>query len=299
MKKYFRLYYVTSVGQNGSESFSYALPSLSKKQFYDIVNELTYNGFYLKTLFLKPGVRLKGTLAFNWLKDYKTNFPPYSATLYFKSRYRSYIKLYSSGKIVSFFPIESYIVNFLKNVMHYERVLRSYKLKPINRYFENSYFILNWFNDELKIFLKSRFELPRSTWLKNRKTEHYYILEDEVIILMKLCKIFKPKRIECLFNFPIEKASILVIKPGSKPIFKAKTSFHNFLNLIEDLLSNYEFPINLKNRKSFITFDDSSIIFKKLNSELDYEELLSIFWELKNHCFDSFHIFSSYHEIKI
>ncbi len=299
MKKYFRLCYVTSVGQDGLQSFSYALPSLSKKQFYDIVNELTYNGFHLKTLFLKPGVRLKGTIALNWLKDHKTNFPPYSATLYFRSRYRSYIKLYSSGKIISFFPLESYIVNFLKNVMRYERVLRFYELKPINRYFENSYFILNWFNDELKIFLKSRFELPRSAWLNNRKTEYYYILEDELIILMKLCKILKPERIECLFNFPIEEVSIPIIKPGSRPMFKTETSFHKFLNLIEDLLSNYEFPINLKNRKSFITFDDSSIIFKKLNSELDYEGLLSIFGELKNHCFDSFHIFSSYHEIKI
>ncbi|MCX8188917.1 MAG: hypothetical protein N3F64_04340 [Nitrososphaeria archaeon] len=299
MKKYFRLYRVAGIGGKDSESFSYALPFLSKKQFYDIVNELTCNDFHLITLFPKPGVRVKGASALNWLKNYRTSFPPYSATLRFKSLFRNYIKLYSSGKIVSFFPIESYMINFLKNVNHYKRVLRPYELKPIDRYFENSYFILNWFNDVLKISLKSRFESPKSVWVMNRKTNYYYILEDELIILMKLCRILRPEKIECLFNFPIEPDSIPIIKPGSKLMFKAETTFYNFLSLLENLLSAYEFPINLKRKKSFIVFEDSSIFFKKINSELGYEGLLSIFKELKNYCFDSFHIFNSYHEIKI
>ncbi|MEM3785810.1 MAG: hypothetical protein QXZ59_00325 [Nitrososphaeria archaeon] len=298
MKKYFRLHWVRGVEQRGLESFSYALPFLSKRQFCDIVNELTHNGFHLTTLFLKPGVKLKGTLALNWLSNSRTNFPPYSATLYFKG-YKNCIKLYSSGRIISFFPIESYITNFLKNALYYERVLRPHVLKPIGRYFENSYFILNWFNNEVKIFLKSRFESPKSVWIMNRRTDYYYILEDELIVLIKLCKILKPEKIKCLFNFPIETDSIPITKPGSKLMFKAETVSNNFLGLLEGLLSNYKFPINLKKRKSFIILEDSSIIFRNLNSKLDYEGLLSLFNELKNHCFDSFHIFNSFHEIKI
>lgn len=299
MKKYFSLYSIIKVGRKDSELISYALPFLSKKQFYDIVNELVCNGFHLLTLFPKPGIRLKGTFALNWLKGRRTNFPPYSATLYFKD-YRNYVKLYSSGTLVSPFPIESYITDFLKNVLHYKRVFRSHEIiKPIGRHFENSYFILNRFNDTLKIFLKSRFESPRSLWIMNRKTNQYHILEDELIVLMNLCKIFRPEKIECVFNFPVEKDSIPIVKPGCRPMFKAETTSNNFLSLIEDLLSNYNFPINLKKNKSFIISEDSSITFKKLNSELDYKGLISIFKELKNYCFDSFHIFYSFHEINV
>jgi hypothetical protein len=299
MKKYFKLYSIRLPGRESSELISYALPFLSKSQFHDIVKELVDNGFHLSTFFPKPGIKIKGAVASNWLTDNRKNFPPYSATLYFKN-YRNYVKLYSNGKLLSTFPIESYIIIFLKNVLNYKRIFRKYEVpKPIGQRFENNYFILNWLNNRLKVFLKSRFESKKSLWLLNRKACKYYIVEDELMILIHLCKIFKPEKIECLFNFPVEKDSVPIIKPGCNLMFKAETSTHIFLSLLEDLLSNYEFPIDLKNSKSFIISEDSSITFKKLNSELDPKGLSTMFKNLKNYCFDSFHIFRSYYEINV
>ncbi|MGB9724763.1 MAG: hypothetical protein ACPLW4_00170 [Nitrososphaeria archaeon] len=299
MKKYFKLYSIRKPGHKSSEIISYALPFLSKSQFHDIVKELLDNGFHLSTLFPKPGIRIKDTIAFNWLTDKGNNLPPYSATLYLKNT-RNHVKLYSDGKLLSTFPIESYITDFLKNVLNYKRIFRKYEIpKPIGQRFENNYFILNWLNDHLKIFLRSRFESQKNLWLANRKANKYYILEDELTVLIHLCKMFKPKKIECLFNFPVEKDSIPIIKPGCNLMFKAETSSHILLSLLEDLLLNYEFPIDLKKSKSFIIYEDSSIIFKKLNSELDFKGLSNMFKNLKNYCFDSFHIFRSYYEINV
>jgi len=299
MKKYFRLYSITKTGERGSEQISYAIPFLSKEQFCDIVNELIHNGFRLLTLSPNPKVKLSTQSALRWLNSHLTDLPPYSANLYLRHS-RNRVKLYSSGNLVSSFPIEQYITDFLKNVFRYKRISRSYdNVKPAGKRFENSYFILNWSNGLLKIFIKSRFESPRSLWFTNRRVSKYYILEDEMIILRDLCIILKPEKIECLFNFPIERDSVPITKPGCRPMFKAETTSYVFLDIIGNLLSNYTFPIDLKKSKSFIVSEDSSVVFKKPNLELDYVGLWSIFNDLKNYCFDSFHVFKSFHEINV
>ena len=268
---------------------------LSKEQFYDLIRNLVNKGFSLSSLAVSSRYKLTKDKAYNWLSKELSGYPPYYSVLYSKDRL-SYVKIYSSGLLLSNFPIETFIIDFIKNIYFYKRIKRLIPLSVSSDLFENAYFSLNYSSNSVQVLLKSRFESSRSYWLANRRNNFLYLVEDELIILRDLCKIMVPENIECYFNLPPSEEYVFnpISKPGVRPLFKGKIDSDDFIDQVEVLISK-QFPRKLIGLKSFILPEDSKITFCYPKRRFDSKGIELLFEDLREYCFDSFHLTDSFH----
>ena len=288
MDGYFKVHSMVRSRERGSDLILYSIPMLSKNQFYEIIQEFTKAGS--KVSILKVGLKTKLTSAKarEWLLNDNEDLPPHSVVIHCSGQ-TNYVKIYSNGIIFSTFEIEPLIINFLKAMPYHERILRGFPTKlPEN--FENNYFKCSSHKGYLDIFLKTRFECPKSIWLANRSENKLCLLDDELLVLKTLAKLIMPSYIEANFNFlAIKDVFGSIVKPSIRPIFRGKISTETFIEQIDALLER-PFPRNLRGLKSFIIPEDSKFIFHEPKVKVEGKHLKYLFKVLKTHCYDSYHV---------
>ncbi|MGQ9782161.1 MAG: hypothetical protein ACUVQ8_07970 [Nitrososphaeria archaeon] len=295
MKNHFRLYSISRRRNRGPDILLYCLPMLSKEQFSDLVFILVNHGFRLSRLAIRSRLKLAKDEARKWLSQDLSGYPPYYAILYSNSR-SSYTKVYSGGVLLSNSPIEQLIVDFMKKVHSYKRIRRPIPSNIFGAHFENTYFALSYSNDTVRVLLKSRFESLKSYWLANRRANCLYLVDDELIVLKALCRMIAPKSVECYFSLPLSDKYTFtpVLRPGVRPLFKGRVNVRDFMDQIDVLISR-SFPRQLKGLKSFILPESSRLDFYEPRSRLNVEGVKSLFEELREYCFDSFHLTDSFY----
>ncbi|MEM3403744.1 MAG: hypothetical protein QXJ17_04345 [Nitrososphaeria archaeon] len=274
--------------ERGPDLILYSIPMLSKDQFYGAIQDFAKAGFKVFLLNVHLGTKFTGRRVEEWFLNDHYGQPPHNVVIRCRNQ-ASYVKIYANGKIISTFEIEPVIINFIKNFHLYKRVLRSFP-NTLPERFENDYFRYFYQPGRLDVFLKTRFEYPKSIWLANRKENKLYLLDDELLTLKTLAKITIPSYIEANFNFLFTKDIFnSITKPGMRPIFRGKILVKTFIEQIDALLGR-PFPRNLKGLKSFIIPEDSKFIFHKPRVKIEGKHLRYLFKILKNYCYDSYHI---------
>jgi len=295
LRNHFRLYSISRRDNRGSEILVYCLPMLSKMQFSDLVFILVGRGFKLSSLAVKPKLKLAKGEAHSWLSHELSGYPPYYAILYSSDR-SGYAKIYSSGVLLANSPIESLIVEFIERIHSYKRVRRPMSSNILSDHFENTYFSLTYSRGLVNVLLKSRFESLKSYWFTNRKQNCLYLVDDELTVLRDLCKTIMPETVECYFNLPLsDKCAVVpVLKPGIRPLFKGRVGVEDFVGQIDNLMSR-PFPRWLKGLRSFVLPENSKLSFFEPRSRLDLKGIQLLFEDLREYCFDSFHLTDSFH----